>query len=148
MTLISKIVNIDKLDSIVNEYNNTYHRAIKRKPVVAKDNSYIDSSKEVNDKYPKFQVGDHARTSKFKIFLLKNILQISLKKFLWLNKLKIQFHGHMLLMTLKVKKLLELFMKKNFKRLTRNNLEKSILNYMSNGKDMIILLIIGFIKKI
>ena len=147
MTLISKIVNIDKLDSIVNEYNNTYHRAIKRKPVVAKDNSYIDSSKEVNDKYPKFQVGDHARTSKFKIFLLKNILQISLKKFLWLNKLKIQFHGHMLLMTLKVKKLLELFMKKNFKRLTRNNLEK-ILNYMSNGKDMIILLIVGFIKKI
>ena len=39
-------------------------------------------------------------------------------------------------------------MKKNFKRLTRSNLEKSILNYMSNGKDMIILLIVGFIKKI
>ena len=51
------------------------------KPVVAKDNSYIDSSKEVN-KYPKFQVGDYARTSKCKIFLLKDILQISLKKFL------------------------------------------------------------------
>ena len=118
------------------------------KPVVAKDNSYIDSSKEVNDKYPKFQVGDHARTSKCKIFLLKDILQISLKKFLWLNKLKIQFHGHMLLMILKVKKLVELFMKNNFKRLTRNNLEKSILNYMSNGKDMIVLLIVGFIKKI
>ena len=147
MTLISKIVNIDELDSIVNEYNNTYHRAIKMKPVVAKDNSYIDSCKEVN-KYPKFQVGDYARTSKCKIFLLKDVLQISLKKFLWLNKLKMQFHGHMLLMILKVKKLLELFMKKNFKRLTRNNLEKSILNYMSNGKDMIILLIVGFIKKI
>ena len=81
MTLISKIVNIDELDSIVNEYNNTYHRAIKMKPVVAKDNSYIDSCKEVN-KYPKFQVGDYARTSKCKIFLLKNILQISLEKFL------------------------------------------------------------------
>ena len=147
MTLISKIVNIDELDSIVNEYNNTYHRAIKMKPVVAKDNSYIDSCEEVN-KYPKFQVGDYARTSKCKIFLLKDILQISLKKFLWSNKLKMQFHGHMLLMILKVKKLLELFMKKNFKRLTRNNLEKSILNYMSNGKDMIILLIVGFIKKI
>ena len=38
MTLISKIVNIDKLDSIVNEYNYTYHRAIKMKPVAAKDN--------------------------------------------------------------------------------------------------------------
>ena len=29
MTLISKIVYINKLDGIVSEYNNTYHRAIK-----------------------------------------------------------------------------------------------------------------------
>ena len=31
MTSISKKVYIDKLDDIVNEYNNTYHRAIKMK---------------------------------------------------------------------------------------------------------------------
>ena len=29
---------IDKLDDIVNEYNNTYHRNIKMKPVDVKDN--------------------------------------------------------------------------------------------------------------
>ena len=33
MTAISKNVYIDKLDYIVNEYNNTYHRTTKMKPV-------------------------------------------------------------------------------------------------------------------
>ena len=56
---------IDKLD-IVNAYNNTYHRAIKMKPVDVKDNTYIDSNTEVNDKDPKFKVGDHVRFSKYK----------------------------------------------------------------------------------
>ena len=36
------------------------------KPVDVKDNTYIDSKKEVNDKDPKFKVGDHVRTSKYK----------------------------------------------------------------------------------
>ena len=42
MNSISKNVYIDKLDDIVNEYNNTYHRTIKMKPVDVKDNTYID----------------------------------------------------------------------------------------------------------
>ena len=61
MTSISKNVYIDKLDDIVNEYNNTYHRAIKMKPVDVKNDTYIDSNKEVNDKDTKFKVGDHVR---------------------------------------------------------------------------------------
>ena len=55
---------IDQLDDIVNEYNNTYHRTIKMKPVNVKDNTYIDFKKEVNEKYPKFKVSDHVRISK------------------------------------------------------------------------------------
>ena len=43
MTSISKNVYINKVDDIVNEYNNTYHRTIKMKPVDVKDNTYIDS---------------------------------------------------------------------------------------------------------
>ena len=66
MTSISKIVYIDKLDDIVNEYNNTKHRATKMKPIDVKDNTYIDFGKEVNDNYPKFKVGDHVRISKYK----------------------------------------------------------------------------------
>ena len=44
MTLISKNVYIDKLDDIVNEYNNRYNRIIKMKPFNVKDNTYIDST--------------------------------------------------------------------------------------------------------
>ena len=69
MTSISKNVYIDKLDDIVNEYNNTYDRTIKMKSINVKDNTYIDFGKEVNDNHPK-------------TFLLKAILQIGLKKFL------------------------------------------------------------------
>ena len=43
MISISRNVYIDKLDAIVNEYNNIYHRTIKMKPVDVKDNTYIDS---------------------------------------------------------------------------------------------------------
>ena len=79
MTSISKNVYIDKLDDIVNECNNTYHRTIKMKPVDVNDNTYIDFEKEVNNKDPKFKIGDHVRISKYKIFLLKDTHQIGLK---------------------------------------------------------------------
>ena len=45
MTSVSKNVHIDKLDVIVNKYNNTYHNTIKMKPVDVKSSTYIDSSK-------------------------------------------------------------------------------------------------------
>ena len=62
MTSISKVY-IDKLNDIVNEYNNTYYTTIKMKPVDAKDNK-IEFSKETDDKDHKFQVGDHVRNTK------------------------------------------------------------------------------------
>ena len=67
---------IDKLDDIVNKYNNTYHRTTKMKPADVKDNTYIESielnsNKEVNDKDPKFKVGDHVRISKYKNIFAK-----------------------------------------------------------------------------
>ena len=66
MISISKTRNIDKLDDIVNEYNNIKHRATKMKPIDVKDNTYIAFGKEVNDSDPKFKIGDHVRTSKYK----------------------------------------------------------------------------------
>ena len=42
MTSVSKNVYIDKLDDIVREYNNTYHRTIKMKSIDVKDNTYIE----------------------------------------------------------------------------------------------------------
>ena len=69
MTSISKNVYIDKLDDIVDEYNNTYHTTINMKPIDVKDNTYINADKEINNKDPKFKVGDHVRISKYKDIL-------------------------------------------------------------------------------
>ena len=66
MTLISKNVYIDNLDDIVNKYDNTYHSTMEMKSANVKSNTYIDSSKEINDKNPKFKIGDNVRISKYK----------------------------------------------------------------------------------
>ena len=72
MTSISKNVYIDKLDDIIDEYNNTYHRTIKMKPIDVNDNTYTNIDKEVNNNDPKFKVGDHVRTSKYKNIFAKS----------------------------------------------------------------------------
>ena len=74
MTSISKNVYVDKLHNIVDEYNNTYHRSIKMKPVDVKDNTYISFKKEVSDKNPKFKVGDQVRISKYKNIFAKGYM--------------------------------------------------------------------------
>ena len=74
MTSISKNVYIGKLDDIVDEYNNTYHTTIKMKPIDVKDNTYINTSKEINNKDPKFKVGDHVRISKYKNIFTKGYI--------------------------------------------------------------------------
>ena len=74
MTSISKNVYIDKLDDIIDEYNNTYHRTIKIKPIDVKDNKYINFEKEVNKKDPKFKVGDYVRISKYKNIFAKGYM--------------------------------------------------------------------------
>ena len=77
ITAVSNKVYIDNLNDIVNENNNTYHRTIKRKPVDVEDNTYIDFNKEVNDKDPRFKVGDHVRISKL---MVKKLLDHFMKK--------------------------------------------------------------------
>ena len=71
MISISKNVYIDKLDDIVNEYNNTYHNTIKMEPIDVKDNTYINTDKETNDKDLKFKVGDRVRISKYRNIFAK-----------------------------------------------------------------------------
>ena len=68
---ISKNVYIDKLDDIVHEYNNAYHTTIKMKSIDVKDNTYINTDKETNDKDPKFKVVDRVRISKYKNIFAK-----------------------------------------------------------------------------
>ena len=74
LTSVSKNVYIDKLDDIVKDYNNKYHTSIKMKPADVRDHTYIDFKKEINDKNPKFKVGDHVRISKYKNMFAKRYM--------------------------------------------------------------------------
>ena len=60
-----------------------------------------------------------------KINLLKAMFQIGLKKFLWLKTLKTLRPRHMLLVTLKVKKLLQCLTNKNCKKKQTKKSQKS-----------------------
>ena len=55
MTSISKNVHIDKLDDIINKYNNTYHSKIRIKPGDVKASTSFDFNVENNNKDPKFE---------------------------------------------------------------------------------------------
>ena len=93
------------------------------KPVDAKSNTYIDSSKEINEEDPKFKIGDIVRISKYKNIFTKGYVPNWSEEVFLLQKLKILFRGHMLLVILKTKKLLERFMKKNCKKQIKKCLE-------------------------
>ena len=63
MTAVSKNVHIYNSDD---EYNNTYHRTIRMKPVDIKSGNYIEYHVNSNNKDPKLQVGDNVRISNCK----------------------------------------------------------------------------------
>ena len=87
MTAISKNVYIDKLDDIVNEYNNTYHTTINMKPVDVKDNTYIYFKKKLMID-PKFKVSDHVRASKYKNIFTKRYTPNWSKEIFVIKKVK------------------------------------------------------------
>ena len=97
MIATSKNVYFDVLDDIVNKHNNTVHRTTKMKPVNVTSGSYAEYNEDSNEKIPNLKFVIVSEYQNTKTFLLKDILKIGQKKFLLLVKLKIQFHGLMLL---------------------------------------------------
>ena len=61
---------------------------------------------ENNDNDHKSKVGDHVRSSKYKNVFAKGYIPN------WSKKLKILYHGHMLLVILRMQKMLSLELKK------------------------------------
>ena len=86
------------------------------KPVDVNSRTYIDFGIEHNEKDPKFKVGDHVRISKYKNIFAKGYTPNWSEEVFVIKKLKILFHGPILLVILTVKKLLELFPKNNCKK--------------------------------
>ena len=88
MISVSKNVYIDKLDDIVNKYNNTYNSTIKMKPVDVKSNTYIDSGKKINEKDRKFKIGHTVRISKYKNIFARGYTPNSSEEVFVIKKLK------------------------------------------------------------
>ena len=69
MSLILKKVYIDKLDDIINEYNNAYYSTVKMNSTDATSNTYIDLltyiAVESNDNCSKLEVGRHVQILKY-----------------------------------------------------------------------------------
>ena len=97
-------------------------------PVDVKENIYIHFGKVVLEKDPKLKVSDHVRISKYKNIFATEYTPNRYKEDFVIKKLKILFHGHMLLVILMVKKSLEDFMKKNSKKNKKKQEEYRIEN--------------------
>ena len=52
MTSVSRNMYVDKLDDLVNKYNNRYHNTIKMKAVVVNSSTYLDFNQENNTDDP------------------------------------------------------------------------------------------------
>ena len=90
------------------------------KPTDVKSSTYIDFGVESNDKDPKFKVGDHVGISKCKNIFAKGCTRNWLE-FVLLKMLKILYCGHILLVILMKKKLLERFLKNNCKKIKHSS---------------------------
>ena len=119
---------IDKLNDIVNEYNNTYHRTSKMKPVDVKDNIYINFKKEVNHKDPKFKVGDNVRISKYKNIFAKGYTPNWSEEVFVIKKVKNTVPWTYVINDLNSEKVIETFYEKELQKTNRKEfrIEKRI----------------------
>ena len=93
MKAISKYVYFDVLDDVVDEYNNTYYKTIKMKPVDVGDDSFAECNgiafnEESNEKNPKFKLGDDVRISKSKNVFAKGYTPNWSEKIFAVKKIK------------------------------------------------------------
>ena len=121
---ISKNVSINKLDDIVNKYNNTYHSTIKIKPVTVnvKSNTYIDSSIKINNEDPKFNICDNVRISKHKNIFAKGCIPNWSVEVFVIKKLKILCRGHVI-NDINGEEIVEKFYKNKFQKQIKTSLE-------------------------
>ena len=124
MTSVSKNVYIDKLDDIVDKYNNTYHTTIKMKHTIdVKDNTYINTSKEINNKDPKFKFGDHVRISKYKNIFAKGYMPNWSEEVFVIKKVKNTVPWTYIINDLNDEEITGTFYEKNYKKQAKKNLE-------------------------
>ena len=153
MTAISKNVYFNVLDDIANKYNNTVHRTIKIEPIDVTSHSYAECNKDFNKKDPKFKVGDYVRISKYKNIFAKGYFPNRSEETFAVSGIKNTVPWTYVVSDLNGEKVNGSFYQKEWEKKNKKKLEykkylkEKVINYTSNGKGMIIILIFGLIKK-
>ena len=118
-----------------------------------KDNTYINIDKEVNDKDPKFKIGDHVRISRYKNIFAKGYTPNWSEEVFVIKKVKNTFSWTYVINDLNGEEIIGTFYEKELQRTNQEEfriekvIKKKETSYMSNGKDMIIHSVVGSIKK-
>ena len=141
------------MDHIVKKYNNTVDRTIKMKPVDVNDDSCVDYNEDFNKKDPNFKVGDHVRISKYKNIFAKGYTPNWSEEVFVVNKIKNTVPWTYVINDLNGEEISGSFYEKELQKTNQKEFRiekvlKKVINCMSNGKGMIIVLIAGLIKKI
>ena len=92
-------------------------------PADVKNHTYVDFKKEVNEKDPKFKVGDHARLSKYKNIFAKGYMPNWSEVVFLVSKIKNTVPWTYIINDLKGEEITGTFMKMNYGRLINKNLE-------------------------
>ena len=141
------------LDDIVNKYNNTVDRTIKMKPIDITSDSYTEYNENSNETKPKFKVDDHVRISKYQIIFTKWYTKNWSEEVFVVSKIKDTVPSTYVVSDLNGGKITGSFCGKELQKINQNKyriekvIKRKVINRTLNGKDMMIYLIVGLIKK-
>ena len=139
---------------IVNKYNNTVHRTIKTNPIDVMGDYYAEYNENFNREDPKFKVGDNVRISKYRNIFAKGYTPNWSVQVFVISKIKNTVPWTYVISDLNGEEITGSFYEKELQKTSQEKFriekyfKEKVINCISNGKDMIIVLIVGLIKKI
>ena len=101
---------------LINTITQFIEQLIKLKPIDVKDNTYVDTKKGVNDKGPKFEVGDRVRISKYKNIFAKGCTPNWSEEVLVVNKIKNKVPWTYVINDLNGEEIIETFYEKDLQK--------------------------------
>ena len=94
------------------------------KPIDVKDNTYIDFAKEINNKNPKFKVGDDVRISQYKNIFAKGYIPSWSEEVSLVSKIKNAVPWTYVINDLNGEKIIGKFYEKELQKTKKKNLEQ------------------------
>ena len=113
----------------------------------------LNTMKILTKKYPKFKVGDHVRTSKYKNIYTKGYTQNWSEEIFMISKIKNTVPWAYVISDLNGEPITGKFYEKELQKTSQEKfriekvIKEKVINCTSNGKGMIVALIVGLIKK-